>query len=314
MAFDLENIPSQQGKVAIVTGANTGLGYETVSYLAQKHFKVIMACRNLEKAEQAKVEIEATVPVADLEILQIDLSDLSSVRRFAQNFRQHYNSLDLLINNAGIMWPPYALTVDGFESQMGANYFGHFLLTALLLDLMPDTSESRVVSLSSNAHRLGAGKINFDDLQSEQNYSKTGAYAQSKLACLMFGNELQRRLAQAGKKIRSVTAHPGVSNTELARHMPQYQVQLIQYTIGPLLCHAPDQAALPILMAALDPEAQGGEYFGPQGFMEMKGQPGRATQSDYAQNQAAAAQLWGVSEELTGCTFDIPQVQAVTTS
>lgn len=201
MAFDLENIPSQQGKVAIVTGANTGLGYETVSYLAQKHFKVIMACRDLEKAAQAKAKIKMTVPVADLEILQIDLSDLSSVRGFAQIFRQNYNSLDLLINNAGIMWPPYALTVDGFESQMGANYFGHFLLTALLLDLMPNTSESRVVSLSSNAHRLGAGKINFDDLQSKQNYSKTGAYAQSKLACLMFGNELQRRLAQAGKKI-----------------------------------------------------------------------------------------------------------------
>ncbi|KAI9135179.1 oxidoreductase [Acaryochloris sp. CCMEE 5410] len=314
MAFDLENIPSQQGKVAIVTGANTGLGYETVSYLAQKHFKVIMACRDLEKAAQAKAKIKMTVPVADLEILQIDLSDLSSVRGFAQIFRQNYNSLDLLINNAGIMWPPYALTVDGFESQMGANYFGHFLLTALLLDLMPNTSESRVVSLSSNAHRLGAGKINFDDLQSKQNYSKTGAYAQSKLACLMFGNELQRRLAQAGKKILSVTAHPGVSNTELARHMPQYQVQLIQYTIGPWLCHAPDQAALPIVMAALDPEAQGGEYFGPQGFMEMKGQPGRATQSNYAQNLAAAAQLWDVSEELTGCTFAIPQVQAVTTS
>lgn len=314
MAFDLAGIRSLQGKIALVTGANTGLGYETAIYLAQKDCKVIMACRNSEKAEQAKAKIEAKVPGADLDILQIDLSDLSSVRAFAHTFRQQYHRLDLLINNAGIMWPPYALTVDGFESQMAVNYFGHFLLTALLIELMPDAPDSRVVSLSSNAHRLGSGKINFDDLQSEQNYSKTGAYAQSKLACLMFGNELQRRLAQAGKKILSVTAHPGVSNTELARHMPQYQVQLIQYTIGPLLCHAPDQAALPTVMAALDPDAQGGEYFGPQGFMEMKGQPGRATQSDYAQNQAAATQLWDVSEDLTGCTFAIPQVQAVTTS
>lgn len=286
---------------------------ETVIALAKKDCKVIMACRNSDKAEQAKAEIEAKVPVADLEILLIDLCDLSSVRAFAQAFRQQYDRLDLLINNAGIMWPPYSLTVNGFESQMGANYFGHFVLTALLLDLMPDTSESRVVSLSSNAHKLGSGEINFDDLQSEQNYSKTGAYAQSKLACLMFGNELQRRLEKAGKNILSVTAHPGVSNTDLARHMPQYQIALVQYTIGPLLCHSPDQAAMPTVMAALAPDAQGGEYFGPQGFLEMKGQPGRATQSDYAQNQAAAEKLWEVSEQLTECTFTIARDQEVTT-
>lgn len=313
MAFDLENIPSQQGKVAIVTGANTGLGYETVSHLARKKCKVIMACRNADKAAQAKAEIEAKVPGANLEILLIDLSDLSSVRAFAQAFRQQYDRLDLLINNAGIMWPPYSLTVDGFESQMGTNYLGHFLLTALLLDLMPNTPDSRVVSLSSNAHRLGSGEINFGDLQSEQNYSKTGAYSQSKLACLMFGNELQRLLEQAGKKILSVTAHPGVSNTDLARHMPQYQIALVQYTIGPLLCHVPDKAAMPTVMAALAPDAQGGEYFGPQGFLEMKGKPGRATQSDYAQNQAAAEKLWQVSEQLTECRFAIARDQEVTT-
>lgn len=313
MAFDLENIPSQQGKIAIVTGANTGLGYETVSHLARKNCKVIMACRNADKAAQAKAEIEAKVPVADLEILLIDLSDLSSVRAFAQAFRQQYDRLDFLINNAGIMWPPYSLTVDGFESQMGTNYLGHFLLTALLLDLMPNTPDSRVVSLSSNAHRLGSGEINFGDLQSEQNYSKTGAYSQSKLACLMFGNELQRRLEQAGKKILSVTAHPGVSNTDLARHMPQYQIALVQYTIGPLLCHAPDKAAMPTVMAALAPDAQRGEYFGPQGFLEMKGKPGRANQSDYAQNQAAAEKLWQVSEQLTDCRFAIARDQEVTT-
>lgn len=313
MKFDLDNIPSQQGKIAVVTGANTGLGYETVINLAKKDCKVIMACRNPDKAEEAKTKIEAKVPGADLGILLIDLSDLSSVRAFAQAFRQQCDRLDLLINNAGIMWPPYSLTVDGFESQMATNYFGHFLLTALLLDLMPDTPASRVVSLSSNAHKLGSGKINFDDLQSEQNYSKTGAYAQSKLACLMFGNELQRRLAKAGKKIRSVTAHPGVANTELARHMPQYQIELVRYTIGPLLSHSPDQAAMPIVMAALDPGVQGGEYCGPQGFLEMKGKPGRAKQSAYAQNQAAAEKLWNVSEELTGCTFAIPRAQEVTT-
>ncbi|MBE9030357.1 SDR family NAD(P)-dependent oxidoreductase [filamentous cyanobacterium LEGE 11480] len=303
MDFKLDQLPAQTGKIAIVTGANTGLGYETAVHLAQKGIKVIMACRSQDKAIQAKSAIESKVPGAELDILLIDLTDLAAVRTFAAAFRAQYDRLDFLINNAGIMFPPYTQTVDGFESQMGANYFGHFLLTALLLDRMPDTLESRVVSLSSNAHKAAANGINFDDLQSEKQYSKMGAYAQSKLACLMFGNQLQRRLAQAGKQVRSVTAHPGVSETELARHMPQYQIQLIRYTIGAFIAHPPEQASLPTVMAALDPAAQGGEYFGPQGWLEMTGKPGRAQPSHAAQDPVAAAKLWTLSEQLTEKRF-----------
>ena len=299
----LDNIPSQKGKIAIVTGANTGLGYETVVNLTKKDIKVILACRNLDKAMNAKAEIEAKVPGADLDILLIDLTDLSSVRAFAKAFQEKYDRLDLLVNNAGIMFPPYQKTIDGFESQMGVNYFGHFLLTALLIEMMPDSSESRVVSLSSGAHQYASDGINFDDLQSEKSYSKLGAYAQSKLACLMFGNELQRRLDKAGKKVLSVTAHPGMSPTELARSMPWYQAQLLRYTLGLFLFHPVDAAAMPTVMAALGTDVEGGEYFGPQGLLEMKGKPGRATKSDASQNTTAAEKLWAISEQLTGCKF-----------
>lgn len=301
--FSLDNIPSQRGKVAIVTGANTGLGYATALNFAKKDMTVIMACRNQAKAIKAKASLETEVPTAQVEILPIDLTDLASVRAFATAFRQQYPQLDLLINNAGIMFPPYAKTVDGFESQMGANYFGHFLLTCLLIDLMPDTPESRVVSLSSGAHRAAAKGINFDDLQSEQQYSKLGAYAQSKLACLMFANELHRRLATAGKSILSVGAHPGMSPTELARHMPRYQLEILRFTIAPFFMHSVAQAALPTVMAALDPSVQGGDYFGPQGWAELKGKPGLAIKSSYSQNLDAAQKLWDISEQLTGCQF-----------
>lgn len=301
--FSLDNIPSQRGKVAIVTGANTGLGYATALNLAKKDITVIMACRNPDRASQSKASLKAEVPTANVEILPIDLTELASVRAFATAFRQQYAQLDLLINNAGIMFPPYTKTVDGFESQMGANYFGHFLLTCLLLDLMPDTPESRIVSLSSGAHRAAANGINFDDLQSEKHYSKLGAYAQSKLACLMFANELQRRLTTAGKHILSVAAHPGMSPTELARHMPRYQLELLRFTIAPFFMHSVEQAALPTVMAALEPSAQGGDYFGPQGLAELKGKPGLATKSSYSQDPDAAQKLWTISEQLTGCNF-----------
>ncbi|MEM6255779.1 MAG: oxidoreductase [Cyanobacteria bacterium P01_D01_bin.156] len=302
--FNLDSIPSQQGRIAIVTGANTGLGYETALNFARKEMTVVMACRNRAKAEKAKADIEAEVPGADLAFLPIDLTDLSSVREFAKVFCEKYDRLDLLVNNAGIMFPPYAKTVDGFESQMGVNYFGHFLLTALLLEWMPDRAESRVVSLSSGAHRAAQG-INFEDLQSEKHYSKFGAYAQSKLACLMFGDELQRRLAKAGKKILSVSAHPGMSPTELARYMPMYQLMFLRVTVAPFFMHGVEQAALPTVMAALRADVQGGDYFGPQGVLELKGKPGRVGKARTVEDLDAAGQLWEVSETLTECTFPI---------
>ncbi|BAW97028.1 oxidoreductase, short chain dehydrogenase/reductase family [[Synechococcus] sp. NIES-970] len=303
MTFDLSTMPSQSGKKAIVTGANTGLGFETALGLAKTGCTVILACRDDAKANTAKTQILAQVPTATLETMPLDLSQLASVRAFAASYRQHHQTLDLLINNAGIMFPPYSQTVDGFESQLGVNYLGHFLLTGLLLDLMPDRPESRVVSLSSNAHKFG--QINFQDLQSEQSYSATAAYGQSKLACLIFALELQRRLTAQGKQILSVAAHPGLAPTELGRYMPAFLTNILRFTLLPLMAHSVPQGALPTLMAALEPTAQGGDYYGPQGFGETSGPPGKASMTSQAQDEAIAQQLWKISEQLTDFTFQI---------
>lgn len=301
MNFQIEHVRSQSDRVAVVTGANTGLGYETALGLAQTGMKVVLACRNEEKATTAKSTIQTAVPGADLDVMLLDLSQLASVKAFAEHYRRNYSRLDLLINNAGIMAPPYRQTDDGFESQLAVNHLGHFLLTALLLDLMPNTSASRIVSLSSNAHKMGS--IKFDDLQSTEKYSSMAAYAQSKLACLMFADELQRRLEDKGKQILSVCAHPGGSETELARHFSKTAILIMRLMLVPLMTHPPKEAALPTLYAALGDDVQGGEYFGPQGFLEMSGKPGRATRSPLAQKQEVAQQLWTVSEQLTGASY-----------
>jgi len=303
MSFSLDQISPKPSQTAIVTGANTGLGYETALGLAKKQIKVVMACRNEQKARQAKSDILSEVPEADLEIMIVDLASLESVRSFAQAFKKQFDKLDLLINNAGVMVPPYQKKEDGFELQFGVNHLGHFLLTAELIDHMPDRPESRIVPLASIAHKRG--QIHFDDLQWEDNYDPQDAYAQSKLACLMFGDELNRRLKANGKDIRTVTAHPGVSLTELSRHMPSFLISILKYTVGPFLTHPPEKGALPTLQAALDHHLDGGEYLGPQGFREMTGKPGPAERSEVAQDQQTAEKLWEVSEELTDCRFTI---------
>lgn len=303
--FNVSDIPSQKGKTAIVTGASAGLGFETALALAEKGATVVLACRNAAKAETAKKQILQSHPNADLEILLIDLNELSSVRKFAEAFRARHQTLDLLINNAGIMVPPYSKTVDGFESQMAANYFGHFLLTSLLIDLMPDSPGSRVVSLASLAHRMGTGEINFEDLNFDRSYAKMTAYAQSKLACLMFALELQRRLEHSNKKILSVAAHPGASDTELSRYIPAPLAFILRYTLIPLISHSPARGALPTLMAAFSDQAPATKYFGPQGFRQMKGAPGKASTTRYAQREDEAAKLWKVSEALTGAQFSV---------
>ncbi|MFT5884165.1 MAG: NAD(P)-dependent dehydrogenase (short-subunit alcohol dehydrogenase family) [Arcticibacterium sp.] len=298
--FDIEKIPSQKGRLAIITGANIGLGYETALALAKKEMSVILACRSLEKAEVAKQKILGEVPKAHLEIMQIDLSSLKSVRAFATSFLKKYKKLDLLINNAGVMIPPYSQTEDGFELQMGANYFGHFLLTGLLLDIIEKTPESRIVSLSSIAHK--SGKINFDDLQSEKNYSKMEAYSQSKLACLMYAFELQKRLDKKGSKTLSVAAHPGVSNTNLSQHIPK----ILQLALTPLfmfMVHKPASAAQPTLLAALGKDVKGGQYFGPTGFREMNGEAGLARFKSFSKDEAVAKHLWETSEKLTDIKY-----------
>ena len=303
--FSLDDMPSQKGRVAIVTGANTGLGFETTKGLAKKDMHVVMACRNPDKAKKAREDILADYPKAKLELMQLDLNSLQSVRDFAEAYRKKHKKLDVLVNNAGIMIPPYELTEDGFESQLGVNFLGHFLLTSLLIELMPDVPESRVVSLASIAHKQG--KIHFDDLQSEKRYVRFEAYAQSKLACLIFGNELSQRLQQAGKKIVSVSAHPGVSLTELVRHipMPKFVFTIANATIAPAISHPPREGAKPSLLAAMGPDVKGGDYYGPTGFREMKGPVGVAKMKRVAQDRKVAEQLWEVSEELTGCTFKV---------
>ena len=303
MSVDPTSISRHHGRVAIVTGANSGLGFETTKAFAQLGITTVMACRNLDRGLDARSRIATEVEGAELSVMPLDLSDLDSVRDFAKAFRDAHSSLDLLILNAGIMTPPYATTADGFESQMGANHFGHVLLTSLLLDLMPDTPRSRVVSLSSNAHRLGQQRIMFDDLHWERKYSSGGAYAQSKLACLMFANTLQRRMTDAGLSITAVTAHPGISPTELSRNTSKALRAILMYTVAPFVTHPPAKAVLSQIHAALDEKVQGGEYYGPTGFRELKGPPGLVDQLPYALDENEQDRLWAVSTGLTGAVF-----------
>jgi NAD(P)-dependent dehydrogenase (short-subunit alcohol dehydrogenase family) len=298
--FDIDNIPFQKGRIAIVTGANTGLGFETALALAKKDMKVILACRNMAKAEKAVHHILRKIPNAKLETMQIDLSSLASVRNFAKNFLSKYNQLDVLINNAGIMVPPYTKTEDGFESQMASNYFGHFLLTGLLLEIIEKTPNSRIVSVASIAHKKGY--INFEDLNFEKKYSATTAYRQSKLACLMFAYELQRRFDKAKLKTLSIAAHPGVSITDIARNVPRWMYN-IALPFLPLVTHTPDKGAEPIVYAAIGKNTHGGDYFGPKGFLEMFGKTGKADTTPLSLNEEAAKNLWNISEKLTGIKY-----------
>lgn len=300
--FSFNKIPIQKGRVAIVTGANTGLGYQTALAFAQKGLKVILACRTEAKALKAIAKIKGIVTNAELAYIQLDLMDLQSVRDFCDAFRKEHQQLDLLINNAGIMIPPFQKTKDGFESQLGVNYLSHFLLTGLLIDLLERTPGARVVTLSSKAHESGV--INFDDLNSAQSYSKFKAYAQSKLACLLFTQELNRRLIVAGKKTVSVAAHPGVSTTDLGRHIPKLAYYLLM-PIFVFFTHKPAKGALPTIMAALDEDVQGGDYFGPIGFKEMKGPPAKVKAKPRAYDADVASKLWERTEKMIDFKFTV---------
>jgi len=300
--FELSKMPSQKGKIAVVTGANTGLGYETALGLASKECKVIMACRNKDKAEQAMADIRKEVPNADLEFIKLDLNSLKSVREFAKVYSEKHDKLDLLINNAGLMIPPLMRTEEGFESQFGVNYLGHFLLTNLLFPIIKKTDKARVVSLSSIAHK--SGRIQFDDPNWQNSYSRSDAYSQSKVACLMFAYELQRKLNNLSSNVISVAAHPGVSDTELGRYIPKVLYYIFK-PITPLFTHHPKEAAKPTLMTALDENVNGGDYYGPTGFNEMKGEPGKAQSTGYSKKRDEAQKLWELSEKLTGQKFNV---------
>ena len=300
MSFNLDNIPCQKGKIAIVTGANSGLGKEITIGLAKKEFKVIMACRNQSKAKSAKAEILAKVNSADIEIILLNLNSLKSVRNFSATFLAKYDRLDLLIENAGIMIPPLSKTEDGFESQMAVNYFSHFLLTKLLFPILNKTEGARIATTSSLAHERG--RIDFDNLNAEKSYSKIGAYGQSKLACLMFAYELKRRIEKAGSNVIAVSSHPGVSKTNLFTNIP-ILAQLLMAPLLPIFTHPPKYAALPTLQATLGPDVKSGDYYGPTGYRGMKGKPGKVKSKPHSYDEKTAAELWDISEKLIGEKF-----------
>ena len=259
------DVPDQSGRVAIVTGANTGIGFQTAAVLAYRGAHVVLAVRNLEKGNAALSRIIAASPHADVTLQALDLSSLDSVRSAADALRTAYPRIDLLINNAGVMWTPKQVTADGFELQFGTNHLGHFALTGLLLDHLLPVRGSRVVTVSSLGHRLRAA-IHFDDLQWERGYDRIGAYGQSKLANLLFTYELQRRLAaRSDAKTIAVAAHPGGTNTDLTRYLPGI-FKPVRAIVGPVLFQSPAMGALPTLRAATDPSVEGGQYYGPDGF------------------------------------------------
>jgi NAD(P)-dependent dehydrogenase (short-subunit alcohol dehydrogenase family) len=299
-----EQIPNQSGRTAIVTGANSGLGLVCARELARHGATVVLACRNAEKGAAALAEITRAAPDAQVELASLDLGSLASARAFAEQFRATHDGLDLLFNNAGVMAPPRRLTTDGFELQLGTNVLGHFALTAQLISMMEGRPDARVVTLSSLAHKMG--RIDFDDLQSERRYSRWRAYGQSKLADLMLALELDRRLRAAGSGIKSLAAHPGYAATNLQSAAVPTADRLVMAVTNAFIAQSAERGALPSLYAATEPGLEGGLYIGPDGIGEFRGHPQIVSPHRAARDEAVAARLWGVSEELTGVRLELP--------
>jgi len=299
--WSIVDIPDQSGKIAIVTGANCGTGYEISKALASKGAEVIMACRDVEKGESAAEKIKKEFPKSSLKVMVLDLADLSSVKNFCQLFRENYNSLNILCNNAGIMAIPKLKSKDGFELQLATNHLGHFALTGLLFDKILMTPKSRIVNVSSTAHQ--SGKIDFDDLMKEKKYSRFSAYSQSKLANLLFTYELQRRLEAEGHSTISVGTHPGLAATNLASSGPGYgKGRIIKSIISfftKLFSQSAEMGALPILCACTSLDINGGDYLGPGGFRGMRGYPKKDESSKESHDVEVAKKLWDISTELT---------------
>jgi NAD(P)-dependent dehydrogenase (short-subunit alcohol dehydrogenase family) len=297
-AWTEADVPGQAGRVAVVTGANTGIGFEAARVLAERGATVVLACRNPDRAAGAVDKIRATAK-GEARTVRVDLASLASVREAAEDLRARHDRIDLLINNAGLMMPPYGRTEDGFELQFGTNHLGHFALTGLLLDRMLAVPGSRVVTVSSNGHRMG--RIDFGNLQWERGYNRIGAYGRSKLANLLFTYELQRRLAGADAATEALAAHPGTSRTELTRNLPAW-MRLGAFVV-PMQGSA--MGAVPMLRAATDPQAHGGEYYGPSGFGETSGPAKRVQSSARSHDEQVARRLWEESERLTGVSYPL---------
>jgi NAD(P)-dependent dehydrogenase (short-subunit alcohol dehydrogenase family) len=298
-----EDMPDQTGRVAVVTGANTGLGLETAKALAARGASVVLAVRDIEKGKQAAATITNANPAADIAVQRLDLSSLDSVRAAATELRARRDRIDLLINNAGVMYTPRSTTADGFELQFGTNHLGHFALTGLVFDRLLATDGSRVVTVSSVGHRVRS-RIDFDDLTSERRYSRVAAYGRSKLANLLFTYELQRRLHQAGASTIAVAAHPGVASTDLVRNSPAV-LRALNAAFASLIMPSAAMGALSTLRAATDRAVTGGQYYGPDGLGEVRGHPTVVSSSRRSHDTDTQHRLWTVSEQLTGVAYPI---------
>jgi NAD(P)-dependent dehydrogenase (short-subunit alcohol dehydrogenase family) len=304
------DMPEMHDETVIVTGANSGLGYEATRAFAAAGATVVMACRSRDRAESARDDLHERLPDATLDVREVDLGDLDAVRQFADGFQTDYDDLRVLCNNAGVMAIPRSETADGFETQFGVNHLGHFALTGHLLDRLVETDgESRVVTQSSGLHERG--EMDFDDLQGERNYDQWDAYAQSKLANVLFGYELDRRLDAAGVEgVTSVICHPGYAATNLQYRGPEERGSRVRMAAmkvaNSLLAQSAEMGALPMLYAATADDVTGGDYVGPGGFMDMRGYPETQRSSARSYDETTADRLWSVSEELTGVAYGLP--------
>lgn len=302
MGWTARNIPDQSGRIAVVTGANSGIGYITARELARRGARVVLACRSHERGAAALQRLRTELPEAAAEFRRLDLSDLSSVRAFAASFPGE--QLGLLVNNAGVMAVPYARTADGFEMQFGVNHLGHFALTGLLLEHLAAAPDARVVSVSSMAHLLAG--IDMGDLQSERRYHRWLAYGASKTANLLFIDELARRTAHRGTGPLAVAAHPGYSATELqtrgARLAGRRATERIMHLGNLLIGSSPEVGAAPLLFAATAPQVRNGSFHGPH-LLGLRGDPAPSWRAPWARNSVTADRLWAASEQLTGVTF-----------
>ncbi len=306
-SWTADDMPDLSGKTIVVTGGNSGIGYEAALEFARKHADVILACRDLGKARTAAAQIAKSSSGAKVSVMELDLSNLASVRGFSDAFHLQHPALHVLCNNAGVMAIPYRQTADGFEMQFGTNHLGHFALTGLLLDRLLATDGARVVNVASGAHRMGS--IRFDDLQWKNGYRKWRAYGQSKLANLLFTLELQRKLDAAGKKLLCVACHPGYAATNLQAVGPKMSgssvMEYLSEAGNRLLAQSAAMGALPTVYAAAAPDVHGGDYIGPDGMAELWGHPVRVGRSAAAQDTAAASRLWEISEQLTNVHYPL---------
>jgi len=299
--WTLADIPDQSGRTILVTGANSGLGFHTAQELARKGARVLMACRNPARAEDALQRVKEAVPGGHAELVALDLASLASVEEAAKDVAHRTSSLDVVVNNAGIMAVGKSTTADGFESQLGTNHLGHFAMTGRLLPLLLAAEHPRVVTVSSYAHKIG--KIDFHDLMGDKRYGRWSAYAQSKLANLLFTAELDRRY---GDRLTAVAAHPGYASTHLQEGQGQAFFELLMKVGNRLFAQSDAMGAWPSLRAATDPDARGDDYYGPHALMELRGNPVKVGRVPAAKDVAVARHLWAVSEELTGVVYPPP--------